>query len=61
MRSPDRKPDWTGPIIAAIASVNSIYLTHLAMPTLSLGFLVILGIIIGAAIAIAIRKLRRTR
>lgn len=61
MGSPDRKPDRIGSIIAAIAGVSSVYLAHLAMPKLSLGILVIPGIIVGAAIAIAIRKPRRTR
>ncbi|MFD6825439.1 hypothetical protein ACFWC5_34555 [Streptomyces sp. NPDC060085] len=59
MRSADRKPDRVGSIIAAIASVGSIYVAHLMMPKLSIGILVIPGIIIGAAIAIAIRKPRK--
>ena len=61
MHSPDRRPDRIGSVIAAIASVSSIYLAHLAMPKWSLGFLVIPGIIVGTAIAIAVRKPRRTR
>ncbi|WP_261399431.1 hypothetical protein [Streptomyces misionensis] len=36
--------------------MGSMYLAHLAMPSLSLGFLVIPGIIVGALIAIAIRR-----
>ncbi len=59
MRSSDRKPDRIGSIIAVIASLSSIYLAHLVMPKLSLGILVIPGIIVGAAIAIAIRKLSK--
>ncbi|MFE9809695.1 hypothetical protein ACFYRN_42865 [Streptomyces sp. NPDC005227] len=36
--------------------MSSIYLAHRVMPKLSLGILLIPGIIVGAAIAIAIRK-----
>lgn len=61
MRSPDRKPDRIGSIIAAVASVSSIYLAHLAVPKLSLGILVVPGILLGAAIAIVVRKPKRTR
>ena len=61
MTSPDRKPDRVGSVIAAVASVISIYLAHLALPHVSLGLLVVPGIILGAVLAIAIRRPRGTR
>lgn len=59
MRSQDRKPDRIGSTIAAVASVSSICLAHLAMPKLALGYLVIPGILLGTAIAIAVRRPKR--
>ncbi|MFC5200260.1 hypothetical protein [Streptomyces kaempferi] len=55
----DRKPDRLGPVIASIASVSSLYVAHLVAPELSLGLLLVPGILVGTAIAIAIRKLRK--
>ncbi|MFQ6144184.1 hypothetical protein ACLMNJ_14030 [Streptomyces seoulensis] len=40
--------------------MSSIYLAHLALPSVALGFLVIPGVIFGAAIAIAIRRPRKS-
>lgn len=61
MRSPGHEPDRISSFIAAIAGVGSVYLAHLATPTLALGFLVVPGIIVGATVAIAIRKPWRTK
>lgn len=59
MRSPEHKPDRLGPVIASIASVSSLYVAHLLAPKLSLGLLLIPGILMGTAVAIAIHKLAR--
>lgn len=59
MRSPDHKPDRIGPLIASIASLSSLYFAHLVAPEISLGLLVVPGVLVGTAIAIVIRKPKR--
>lgn len=61
MRSEDRRPDRVGAVIAALAGVSSIGLAHLAMPELSVGLLIVPGSIVGAGIAIAVRRPRRNQ
>jgi hypothetical protein len=59
MRSPDHKPDRIGPVIASIASVSSLYLAHCVAPEVSLGLLVVPGILVGTAVAIMMRRPKR--
>ncbi|PKT74098.1 hypothetical protein CW362_05480 [Streptomyces populi] len=56
MRSPDHKTDRIGPVIASVVSVGSLYAAHLVAPELSLGLLLVPGILLGTAVAMVLRK-----